>query len=233
MQLLLIRHAQSRNNHLAGAPNYLEGRLADPPLTDLGHQQALRLADWAVGDDLYQRVTHLHTSLTTRAVQTAAPLAQALGVKVHGLTQAYECGGLTSGPAGGFTPVTGRNHASLLGDCPVLEWPADLQGQAWDGGAEPWEQARFTARAASVTAGLRGIAQEADVIALITHHDFVQHLMADLLGLPTLNGEALTFRLNNTGTVRIEMRANPAGAESRVLHWINRTCHLTPELITL
>ncbi|GMA17521.1 histidine phosphatase family protein [Deinococcus metallilatus] len=233
MRLLLIRHGQSRNNHLTGAPDYLQGRLADPPLTERGHQQALRLADWATRDDFCQRITHLYTSLTIRAVQTAAPLAQALGLKARGLTEAYECGGLNSGPAGGFTPVAGRDHASLQVDCPALLWPEDLCGQVWDGGCEPWEQARFAARAASVTARLRRVADEADVIALITHHDFAQYLTSDLLDLPALSGEALTFRLNNAATACIELGLDSAGTERRLLHWFNRVCHLTPDLITL
>lgn len=233
MHLLLIRHGQSRNNHLAGAADYLAGRLADPLLTGRGQQQALRLAEWAAGDDLCGRVTHLYTSLTTRAVQTAAPLAQALGLKAHGLREAYECGGLSSGPAGGFEPVAGRDHTSLQADCPALLWPEDLYGQAWDGGCEPWEHARFAARAASVTARLRRDAGEADVLALVTHHDFAQYLVADLLGLPALNGEALTFRLNNTATACLELGTDTAGTELALLHWFNRTCHLTPDLVTL
>lgn len=230
MQLLLIRHAQSTNNHLAGALDYAKRRQADPPVTELGHEQAQRLADWAAHDDLCQRITHLYTSLTTRAVQTAAPLAQALDLKVQGLTDAYECGGLSSGPQGGFTPVMGRNHASLLAECPALLWPEDIHGRAWDGGCEPWESASFAARAAGVGDRLRRVAGEAEVIALITHHEFAQYLIADLLGLPAPDGEALTFRLHNTATAHIELSGE---ADRRVLHWSNRTCHLTPDLVTL
>jgi len=40
MDLYLVRHAQSQNNAL---PERL--RVADPDLTDLGHQQAARLAE--------------------------------------------------------------------------------------------------------------------------------------------------------------------------------------------
>ncbi|BDP42964.1 phosphoglycerate mutase [Deinococcus aetherius] len=233
MHLLLIRHAQSGNNHIEGTPDYLKGRLADPPLTELGHRQASRLADWAARDGFSQRITHLYTSLTTRAVQTATPLARALHLKVHGLTEAYECGGLNSGSGGGFTPVVGRDHASLQVDCPALLWPEEIHGQAWDGGCEPWESARFATRAASVTARLRMVADKVDVVALITHHDFAQYLIADLLELPTSHGEALTFRLNNTATAYIELNVAPDGKTQRVLHWFNRACHLTADSVTL
>jgi len=232
MHLLLIRHGQSRNNHLEHAPDYLKGRLPDPPLTDVGHQQASRLAEWAVHDDFYRRITHLYTSLTTRAVQTAAPLAQTLGLNVHGITQAYECGGLNSGPAGGFTPVLGRDHASLQLDCPTLRWPHELEGRAWDGGCEAWEDARFKARAANVITHLRTISSEADVVALITHQDFAQYLLADVLGLPTPSGNVLTFLLNNTATAHVECWTDASDATHRIVHWINRTCHLGPGLLT-
>ncbi|WP_102126160.1 histidine phosphatase family protein [Deinococcus planocerae] len=230
MDLLLIRHAQSLNNHLTGALDYAVRRQADPPLTELGRQQASRLASWAARDPFCQRITHLHTSLTTRAVQTTAPLAQTLGLNVHGLVEAYECGGLNTGLEGGFTPVMGRDHVSLLADCPVLVWPEELHGQAWGGGCEPWDHAGFAKRAVSVGRHLRKAADEADVVALITHHDFAQHLIAELLGLPALPGKALTFRLNNTATAHLELNAD-SGA--RAVHWINRTCHLTPDHLTL
>ncbi|PNY82950.1 histidine phosphatase family protein [Deinococcus koreensis] len=227
----MIRHAQSVNNALEGRPDSLEARQADPPLTALGCEQARRLADWSPTDDLCRRITHLYSSLTTRAVQTAAPLAHALGLDVQGLTDAYECGGLSTGPAGGFTPVAGRDHDSLLLDCPTLLWPAEIQGQGWDGGCEPWDSTGFARRAARVTARLRATGG-ADVIALITHHDFAQHLIADLLGLPELDGEAPTFRLNNTATAYIEVSAGPAPTERRVLHWLGRVAHLPPESVT-
>ena len=231
MRLLLIRHGQSSNNHLEDQPDYHQQRQPDPALTELGHSQAAKLAEWATTDTLFGRITHLYTSLMTRAVQTASPLAQALRLNVHGLTEAYECGGLNSGPEQGFAAVAGRDHAALSVECPRLLWPNALQGQPWDGGCEPWTAEGFTARAARVIADLQGVAQEADVVALVTHHDFAQYLMANLLGLPALNGMSLTFRLNNTSTTYLGLDG-AAGVDRQVLQWCNRTDHLSPELIT-
>lgn len=107
MKLLLIRHAQSTNNHAANAADYLQVRQADPPLTQLGQEQAHTLTQWMKNDPLSQQITHLYSSLTTRALQTAAPLAAALKLSVHGLSEAYECGGLNTGPEGNFQPVMG------------------------------------------------------------------------------------------------------------------------------
>ena len=71
---------------------------------------------------------------------------------------------------------------------------------------------------------------EADVVALITHHDFAQYLIAELLDLPAVDDKAPMFRLNNTATAHIELNADSV---ARVVHWINRTCHLAPDHVTL
>ena len=226
MKLLLIRHAQSTNNHAANAADYLQVRQADPPLTQLGQEQAHTLAQWMKNDPLSQQITHLYSSLTTRALQTAAPLAAALKLSVHGLSEAYECGGLNTGPEGNFQPVMGGNHASLVQDCPPLLWPPHLRGQAWDGGCEPWEHTRFAARAKSVVAQLQAT-EAANVLALVTHHDFAQFLLAELLALPTPTGTGLTFRISNTSTSLIEIQGGQDKEKTRVLHWLNRTDHLT------
>lgn len=200
------------------------GRQPDPPLTESGHTQARQLAAWAAHDPLFGEVTHLYSSLTTRAVQTAAPLAAALGLDVHGLAAAHECGGLNTGPAGNFSPVVGRDHPSLLQECPTLRWPTHLHGQPWDGGHEPWEQARFARRAQAVTAQLRQASAEAGagVIALVTHQEFAQYVLADLLNISSL-GDTLTLRLDNAATASIEVTPGAAA-----LHWLNRQGHLQP-----
>lgn len=122
-----------------------------PTTTAWSTDQVEGLAHWAIHDPVFGQVTRLFTNLTTRAVQTAALLAWTLRLCVHGLVQAYECGGLSSGPAGGVAPVPRWDHASLQGDGPVLHWPEELAGRAWDGGCEAWEDVRFATRAARVT----------------------------------------------------------------------------------
>ncbi len=69
MEIVLIRH---------GEPEWVRDGLAvvDPPLTDLGHRQATRLADW-LRDEQFDEVL---VSPLVRARQTAAPLLDALGV---------------------------------------------------------------------------------------------------------------------------------------------------------
>ena len=123
-------------------------------------------------------------------------------------------------------PVRGGNHEELRLECPALIWPQELTGQHWDGGCEPWNQRVFAARASRLTARLKELSTGSDVIALVTHHDFAQFLIADLLGVPDLNAEALRFELNNAATSLIELGTNSSGNEFRTLHWLNRSSPL-------
>lgn len=71
MELILIRH---------GLPLQVEtedGSPADPPLSEVGHQQAQRMAKWLEGE----HIDHLYSSPMQRAVQTAAPLAALKGLE--------------------------------------------------------------------------------------------------------------------------------------------------------
>jgi probable phosphoglycerate mutase len=71
MQLLLIRHALPVRIEDAEGP-------ADPELSEIGRQQAERLAEWLVGET----VDAVWSSPLRRARETAAPLAARLGLEV-------------------------------------------------------------------------------------------------------------------------------------------------------
>ncbi|GAA5437237.1 histidine phosphatase family protein [Deinococcus aquaticus] len=214
MKLLLIRHAQSQNNVIEDRPDYAQARQPDPPLTAHGHASARQFAQDA---DLGS-VTHLYTSLMLRAVQTAAPIAARLNLPAHGLELAYEYGDLTTGPAGGFTPVTGSDHATLRTHCPALLWPAHLHGQPWHGGAEPWQEPLFHARATQVLTDLRARHPGQDRVALITHHDFAGALIRAALGWPATDTPP-TFHLAHLGTALLDL---PDGGGVGGLLWLNR-----------
>jgi probable phosphoglycerate mutase len=66
MELILIRH---------GLPEHVEtddGTPANPPLSEIGHEQAKRMAAWLADT----QIDHLYSSPMQRAHQTALPLAQ-------------------------------------------------------------------------------------------------------------------------------------------------------------
>lgn len=192
----------------------MQARQPDPPVTAHGHASAGQFAQDADLDS----VTHLYTSLMLRAVQSAAPNAARLNLPAHGLELAYEYGGLTTGPAGGFTPVTGGDHATLRTHCPALLWPAHLTGQPWDGGAEPWQEPLFHARAAHVLTELRTRHPGQDTVALITHHDFAGALIRAALGWPATDTPP-TFHLAHLGTALLDL---PDGGGVGGLVWLNR-----------
>lgn len=230
MHLLLIRHAQSTNNRLYAEAGDRAGRHPDPPLTLLGHAQAGALANFACTDPALRGLTHLYVSLTTRAVQTAAPLAAALGLHAQGLTHAHETQGLfVRDEAGAAQPVPGRTHADLLAENPALRWPADLPpAEAWAGGFEPEDPAVHGARAARVLAELRQAHGPDDMVGLVTHGHFTQFLLRTLLG----HGAAY-FRISNTATTRVTLPGPQDPPEfGPLVDWINRHDHLPPDHVT-
>ncbi|MDE0653336.1 MAG: histidine phosphatase family protein [bacterium] len=75
MKLLLIRHALPERVENADGP-------ADPGLTEVGHEQARRLADWLKGE----QIDHVAASPKLRAVETAQPLAAERGLEIEIVT---------------------------------------------------------------------------------------------------------------------------------------------------
>jgi len=75
--MILLRHGQSEFNRHFTATRRDPG-IADPHLTELGHRQAAAAVTLLAGE----RISRIITSPYTRALQTAAPLARAFGVKV-------------------------------------------------------------------------------------------------------------------------------------------------------
>src|SRR5688500_6725396 len=68
VELLIIRHGLPVRIDDAEGP-------ADPGLSELGHEQARRVATWLRGE----KITAVYTSPMRRAVQTAAPIGEILG----------------------------------------------------------------------------------------------------------------------------------------------------------
>src|SRR6476646_5188364 len=75
MRLVLVRHGQSEGN----ARGILQGRM-DFGLTDLGRAQAEATARYLAGG---RKVERLRSSPLTRAMETAQPIAAALGLEVE------------------------------------------------------------------------------------------------------------------------------------------------------
>jgi hypothetical protein len=99
LRLVFIRHAESHNNvlNLVSTDYYREHRLADPPLTPLGEEQALAVANFMreSRSGLLQHVSEVHVSPTLRTLQTAKPIVrQLVGVRAVVDVDAFEVGGV-------------------------------------------------------------------------------------------------------------------------------------------
>lgn len=75
MRLILIRHCETQSN----VDHLLDTAFPGAPLTDQGHAQAATLPERLAGEP----IEAVFASTLTRAQQTAAPLAEALGLEVE------------------------------------------------------------------------------------------------------------------------------------------------------
>ncbi len=228
MRLILIRHGQSGNNLLFEQTGSAVGRHPDTPLTDLGHRQARRTADFLASDpvELPWRITHLYTSLMTRAVQTASPIADALDLPLHALAEAYEVGGPfdEDEATGERTANPGATRSALAALTARLVVPDYATDSGWFPG--PFEvEDRALARADTLLEALRERHDPSEVVAVVTHGFFTQFLIRSLLGIDTMNG---WMRIHNTALSLFEDR-DWGGTLALRLGW---TPHLTAAEIT-
>ena len=234
MQLLLIRHGQSTNNLLYdenGVPA-AESRVPDPVLTPRGHQQAERLAE-AFADGRLPTPNVLVSSLLRRAIQTAAPIAEALSMPIQGDEMVHEVNGVYENSKDAETPHCGSPASLLQAISPRLVLPSDVDETGWyhrpyETDEVAWKRARL------VISQLGGQYGGTDhLVAIVTHAWFSQLLMRAMIGWPAREDGTLDawFGLNNTGTVLIQAPALWGGRAVDIL-WVNRTDHLTAELMT-
>lgn len=228
VEVVLIRHAQSGNNLLWDQTGDSVGRHPDTHLTALGEQQAAALAHWFAHHDGGPRLTELHTSLMFRAVQTAAPLAEALDLPLHGHGELFEVGG----PYEEDTDTRKRtwHPGSTLPELRQLSnrlhhVAAHPEERWWSGPYEEDHQAADRAR--RVIDGIRAGGDDGPrerTIGLVTHGFFSQYLLRALLGIPDMTG---WVQIDNTSISRF--RIDDAGV---LAVSINATPHLSPHQVT-
>lgn len=246
MELYYIRHGQSQNNAGWKNPEYQEN--PDPSLTELGIKQAHLLAEflkehqtitdhkgWNPQNRYGFGLTHIYTSLMERAVTTAAPTAQALGIPFTAWKEIHEEGGIYSredkdNPFG----LSGKPRSFFEKNFPGLKLPADLDESGWwNRPLEPTEERQQ--RADQFLADL--IARHGDKedqpverIALVSHGGFFMHLMCAMLNLPWRQaalGMKSWFLLDNCSISRFDILKDEI-----VISYLNRMDHLPDHLIT-
>ncbi|HIC88955.1 MAG TPA: histidine phosphatase family protein [Anaerolineae bacterium] len=233
MELYLIRHGQSTNNARAAQND----RLCDPPLTDLGRVQAEKLAQHlARGMGLEATgghhegdygITRLYCSPMWRALQTALPVGQALGLAPEVWIEIHEHGGvyLDHGKTGGVVGHPGKTRQEILAEFPDYVLPEAITDRGWwTNGYE--ELSACYARAVKVADELHKWATSDERIALISHGTFMDALLKALFD--QLPGRHFSYSHNNTGITRVDFRSDGR----LVIRYVNRVSHLPPDLIS-
>ncbi|MFO7679326.1 MAG: histidine phosphatase family protein [Chloroflexota bacterium] len=250
MQLYIIRHGQSYNNALWAKNQSENGRLADPHLTEIGEKQAEHLARYVAETDRLTppdgapnahnrfgyHFTHLYTSLMLRAVQTGAPLAEALAMPLLAWPIIHEWGGIMGNDAetGAPIPQPGLDRAYFAKHFSGLVLPPDLGDEGW------WGKRPFEPRENSYHRAKQFIHQllqrhdgTDDRVALVTHGGFTGMMLQVIFNTQESNtslraAETQTWLVsNNTSITRLDFE------EDRILMmYQNRLDHLPANLIT-
>jgi probable phosphoglycerate mutase len=185
MELLLIRHARPVRAENAHGP-------ADPGLSPLGHRQAEALAAWLAPE----AIDALYSSPLRRAAETAAPLAEALGLAVVPELSLAEW----DADANAYIPI---EELRAAGDPRWMELPDDI--------------VEFQAR---VIAGVDRLAaaHPSQRIALVCHGGVVNVIVSSVLGL----GPQMVFLPGYTSISRVLA----ASTGERSIATLNETAHL-------
>jgi 2,3-bisphosphoglycerate-dependent phosphoglycerate mutase len=239
MKLYIIRHAQSTNNILTDH----QGRVSDPPLTELGSQQGEILAQHlATGPELKPPVstadghdqhsyglTRLYCSPMWRALQTADPIGRALGLTPEVWIDIHEWGGIFLDHGDGRGPIgyPGKTRQQIQTAFPHYVLPAGITEQGWwNRGHE--DRAACYGRAIKVAGTLREWVADnnQERIAIVSHGGFFDALLKALFN--QLPGRQVFYYAYNTAISRIDFESD---GRLRV-RYLNRVSHLPPELIS-
>lgn len=194
MELMLIRHGLPVRREL------IEG-IADPELSEAGHEQARHLTDYLVGES----IDAVYASPLRRAVQTAEPLAASKGLPIAIVDNVAEW----DRNASEYIPIEELKAAN------DPRWQAMVRGE-WNAHDETPEE--FSAR---VIGALEVIidTHQGQQVAVSCHGGVINAYLAHILGLPVGQG---FFYPNYTSIHRIA--ASRGGHRSVVT--VNETAHL-------
>lgn len=242
MELYIVRHGESENNRLWMQTGSSAGRSIDARLTDLGREQARVLAAFLVAGNEHGEggsgnrfgISHLYTSLLTRAVETAVPVASALALPLVGWIDLHEWWGVYEKDEESLERIgmPGPNRAYFSQTFPELVLPDEVGDDGWwNRPAEKLEDVPQRARRVLETLFERHYARH-DHVLLVTHGGFSNSLIAELLNGSRSNEFGnrqfnIWFRLNNASITRIDF------LEERIrVDYVNNTDHFPERLWT-
>lgn len=246
MQLYLVRHAQSHNNANIDHPSRYQ---ADPPLTELGHRQAKKLADYLVStiegdqasdtlawryntiDGLMFRFDHIICSPMYRTLQTAKPLMDAFRLPAEVWIDIHERGGVYYYNQGEMHGHPGMSRTAIQREFPDVELPTRITHNGWwRGKRESREASRL--RAVEVEKQLRVKASgewHDKRIVMVSHGGFIDMLVKVLLmGISPDIDEANAYFFYNSSISRIDFWPNGKLG----VRYMNRIDHLPPAMVS-
>jgi probable phosphoglycerate mutase len=196
-----VRHAQSQHHVLR-----LTGGWTDTPLTELGHEQARRVAA-RLRDELGVRPVRVYSSDLLRAMETARHIGEAFGVDVIADERLREH---NNGECAGLTIEEAKKRWPDMWTKPAL-----LDVREFPGAETPRE---FYERAGAF---IDSFAHDGDLAIVVTHGVTHDCLVARWLGLPAEVLEPIGFSAHTTGiTVLTD------GRHGRRIERLNDAAHL-------
>lgn len=183
MRLQLIRHAESTGNVL----HAIDTKMPGPPLTETGRRQAKELAEVLAGEP----IVAVYSSIATRAKQTAAPVAERLGLSVEVIEGVHE---VQAGDLEGRTDDEGRLAFSAVFG-PWTRGELELSMPGGESGLQVRERF-FTA-----VERIRAKHEDSDGTVVVVCHGGVIRLCAELLADNVPANLAEAGLIPNTGSV--------------------------------
>jgi len=168
VDLILVRHAQCQAQVDAG----LLGD-HDSELTEVGHRQAVALAV-ALRESRFGQPGHIWSSPLVRALDTAIPTAQALGLPIHVHPELREAQPSRS--------LTGRGRRELSRRHGQLSFDPAVGDDGWEHGDASYEA--MTARADRILMSARQDLGPGARVVLFTHGAFGGFLISAAVGIP-------------------------------------------------
>ncbi len=222
MQLYLIRHAESENNAISP-----HDRVEDPPITELGRQQAEHLSAWMQT----LKIDTLITSPFRRALETTRSILQITPQKAHVWLDMHERGGCYRGylpdeieGAMGLGAAEIRAHLTIDDrECRIDE---TIDQSGWWGGKDQETDDEAKQRASAVARRLQNtFGANGQTIVAVTHADFKRLLLGAML--PQVLDPHSIGPMRNTGITKVDFDGS-----RWQLDWLNSVSHLPAELIT-
>ena len=223
MELYLIRHGQSTNN---------EGkhpRVADPPLTDIGVEQARWVGESLKGEG----ITRLYCSPMLRTLQTAQCISERLDLPPHVFVGLHEWGGIWEVRGdGAAVQLPGLNRAGMREVCSDVVLSDDVTDQGWwfnegfAGGIEEMAELSHENGLAFIAHLMEHHGDTEQRVAAVSHGGSGGSLISAFFGLSPDMGYS-RFTHNNTGVSKLSFKL-----DRRQLHYLNKISHLPPEAVT-